>query len=110
MSVVKDLLEARFQSNMRRINRLVTLIFTDPLKPKGLFQSDGVRADILRTIVVFLHASFEDVLRSHLPRQNKKLTFTSGGDLDKALTLSGIDPKPFKELFPPLIQLQLDLL
>lgn len=105
MSLRKHLLEARFQSNMRRINGLVELIFVDPLKPKGLFQSDGVRADILRSIVVFLHASFEDVLRSHLPRENKKLTFSSGADLDKALTLSGIDPTPFNHLFPPLIQM-----
>lgn len=105
MSQRRDLLQARFQSNMRRINGLVEHTLIEPLKPNGLFQSDGVRADILRTIVVFLHASFEDVLRSHLPRQNKKLTFSSGGDLDKALTLSGIDPKPFKHLFPPLTQM-----
>jgi hypothetical protein len=31
---------------------------------KLFLQSDGPRADILRTIVVFLHATFEDVLRT----------------------------------------------
>lgn len=105
MSIRSDLLKARFHLNMGRINGLVTLIFTDPLRPKGLFQSDGVRADILRAIVVFLHATFEDILRSHLPKQNRKLTISSGAMLAKALTLSGIDAKPSKRLFPPLIQM-----
>lgn len=105
MSIRSDLLKARFHLNMGRINGLVTLIFTDPLRQKRLFQSDGVRADILRAIVVFLHATFEDILRSHLPKQNRKLTISSGAMLAKALTLSGIDAKPFKRLFPPLIQM-----
>lgn len=66
MNTHNDLLNARFELNMRRINGLVGLIFSDIdlLRPKEPFQSDGARADILRTIVVFLHATFEDVLRT----------------------------------------------
>jgi hypothetical protein len=93
---------------MRRINGLVNLIHSDfdQLRPPGLFQkSEGVRADILRTIVVFLHATFEDVLRYYLPKPNKSLSFYSKSDLDKALKKSGINAMPFKSLYPPLTQM-----
>ena len=63
-----DLLWTRFRANMSRITGLMKLALSqnDPLGPMKLFflQSDGPRADILRTIVVFLHATFEDVLRT----------------------------------------------
>ena len=66
MNTHNDLVKARFQLNMGRIHGLVKLIFSDidPLRATAPFQSDGARADILRTIVVFLHATFEDVLRT----------------------------------------------
>jgi hypothetical protein len=66
MNTHNDLVKARFQLNMGRINGLVKLVYSDidPLRATGPFQSDGARADILRTIVVFLHATFEDVLRT----------------------------------------------
>lgn len=66
MSTHNDLTEARFDLNMGRIKDLVKLVHSDidPLRPTKSFQSDGARADILRTIVVFLHATFEDVLRT----------------------------------------------
>lgn len=65
MSAPEDLLQSRFYLNMNRITGLVKLIHSevDLLKPLG-FHSDGVRADILRAITVFLHATFEDVLRT----------------------------------------------
>jgi hypothetical protein len=58
MNTHKDLVKARFQLNMGRINALAKLGFSniDSLKP--------CRADILRTVVVFLHATFEDLLRT----------------------------------------------
>jgi hypothetical protein len=58
MNTHDDLVKARFQLNMGRISALVKLAFSDidSLKP--------CRADILRTVVVFLHATFEDVLRT----------------------------------------------
>lgn len=66
MNTRNDLLDARFRLNMSRINGLVMLVFSniDPLRQTEALKSDGVRADILRTIVVFLHATFEDVLRT----------------------------------------------
>ena len=61
-----DLLETRFHLNMNRISGLVQLISShDALKPTILFgSSSGARADILRSIVVFFHATFEVALRS----------------------------------------------
>jgi hypothetical protein len=93
---------------MGRINGLVKLIHlnVDELRPPGLFeQSDGVRGDILRAIVVFLHATFEDVLRSYIPKPNKSYSFYSRTDIDKALERCDIDPKPFKSLYAPLTQM-----
>jgi hypothetical protein len=66
MNTPNDLLDARFRLNMGRIDGLVKLVFSDldPLRQTEALQSGGVRADILRAIVVFLHATFEDVLRT----------------------------------------------
>jgi hypothetical protein len=66
MNMHNDLVEERFRLNMGRINDLAKLIFSDidPLRAAKPFQSEGARADILRTVVVFLHATFEDVLRT----------------------------------------------
>jgi hypothetical protein len=60
-----ELPKARFLLNMGRIHGLVQLLYSnEALKPTGIFQSEGARADILRSIVVFLHATFEDILRT----------------------------------------------
>jgi len=66
MDTHNDLVSARFRLNMDRINGLVKLVFSDidPLRATGLFQIDGAKGDILRSIVVFLHATFEDLLRT----------------------------------------------
>jgi hypothetical protein len=99
-------METRFLLNMARISGLVRLVnSSEALKPTMIFRSEGTRADILRSIVVFLHATFEVVLRSHLPNPNKTLSFYSRTDLDKALKRSRIDPKPFKPLYPPLTEM-----
>jgi hypothetical protein len=98
----------RFLLNMERISALVKLLMSDVdvLKPPALFQnSDGPRADILRAIVVFLHAAFEDLLRCNAPQGNERLTFYSGADIDKALRKGGMDSKAFKALYPPLTQM-----
>jgi hypothetical protein len=107
MSAKADLLETRFRLNMSRISGLVRLLSShEALKPSAVFgTSSGARADILRSIVVFLHTTFEVALRSHLPKPNRSLSFYSRTDLDKALKLSGIDAPPFRFLYPPLTQL-----
>ena len=103
-----NLLKHRFLQNMSRITELVKLIHTDfdPVRLPGLFQeSQGVRADILRTIVVFLHATFEDVLRSFIPKPNKRYSFYSKIDIEKALKRGKIAPEPFGFLYPALSQM-----
>jgi hypothetical protein len=65
MNTPTDLLQARFRLNMDRIAGLAKLTSDiSPLNQKGSVFSDEVRADLFRTIVVFLHATFEDVLRT----------------------------------------------
>ncbi len=51
---------------MERIAGLVKLGFSDvvPMNSTAIFQFEGARSDILRTVIVFLHATFEDVLRT----------------------------------------------
>jgi hypothetical protein len=107
MTAKADLLETRFRLNMNRISGLVQLVSShDALKPTTVFgSSSGARADILRSIVVFLHATFEVALRSHIPKPGCKLTFSARTDLDKALRFSGIDAMPFRFLYPPLTQM-----
>jgi hypothetical protein len=71
MSKHKDLSDVRFSINMDRIKGLVNLSGSD-IDARSLiypFQTIGVKADICRTIVVFLHATFEDVLRTIARRQ-----------------------------------------
>ncbi len=107
MNARDNLMTARFSLNMGRIHGLCKLIWSDVdvVKPRGLFRSEGPRADILRAIVVFLHATFEDVLRSGDRQGNKKFTFSSGSDIDHILLRGKVDPAPFKPLYPSLIQM-----
>ncbi len=107
MTVKADLLETQFRLNMKRISGLVRLLSSyDPLKPTTVFgNSSGARADILRAIVVYLHATFEVALRSHFPKPGRSLSFYSRTDLDKALKYSGIDAAPFQPFYPTLTQM-----
>ena len=107
MTASADLLETRFRLNMNRISELVQLVSShDALKPTTVFgSSSGARADILRSIVVFLHATFEVALRSHMRKPGRKLSFSGPKDLDKALKFSGIEAAPFRSLYPTLTQM-----
>lgn len=107
MTAKADLLETRFTLNMSRITGLVQLLFSnDALKPTILFgSSSGVRADILRSVVVFLHATFEVALQSHIPEHKPSKGRYSGIDFDKALKDSGIEPTPFRSLYPLLTEM-----
>lgn len=92
---------------MNRINGLVRVLSSqDILQPTIVFgPSRGVRADILRSVVVFLHATFEVVVRTHIPKANRRWNFYSGIDLEIALKSSGIEARPFRFLYPPLTQM-----
>jgi hypothetical protein len=59
---INDLLLTRFLFNMRRINRLIAL--APPPKSEGEVESDTLCGDLNRAVVVFLHATFEDLLRT----------------------------------------------
>jgi hypothetical protein len=100
-------LAKRFLGNMNRINGLVKLLFSsDLLKSPSMFgPSTGPRADLLRAIVVFLHANFEVAFRCRLPRTAGNLSFYSPQDFDKALKKIGVEVAPFRPLYPPLTQM-----
>src|SRR5258707_3167241 len=100
MTAKADLLATRFRLNMNRISGLVQLVSShEALKPTTVFgSSSGVRADILRSVVVFLHATFEVALRSHIPKPHSTLPFSPRTDLDKALKLSAYDASPLRFL------------
>jgi hypothetical protein len=107
MNLREKRMTARFHLNMDRIHSLVKLIHSDiaVLKPTGFGQSEGPRAEIQRAVVVFLHATFEDVLRSWARPYSKKFTFYSGADIDKILRRCQLDASAFKHLYPPLTQM-----
>jgi phosphoglycolate phosphatase-like HAD superfamily hydrolase len=107
MTKKNDLFKARFLVNMGRVGALAKLLNSDveQLQPTGFAQYEGTAADIFRFVTVFLHATFETLVRSQTHQPNKKWSFYSGADIDKALRQSRIDAKPFKDLYPPLTQL-----
>jgi hypothetical protein len=93
----------RYSINMKRIAGLMSLAVSNEgqFKSAGFMKYEGVSADLYRMIVVFLHATTEDLVRSQL-QPSAKFTFSSGNDIDKALRKAGFDPDPLKALYPPL--------
>ena len=85
----------RFIFNMDRIAGLMKLVTSNEgeFKPTRFMTYEGVSADIFRLIVVFLHASVEDLVRSQLTGK-RQFSFQSGSDIDKALKSAGFDPSP----------------
>jgi hypothetical protein len=96
----------RFNLNIRRVGGVIGLAFKDEKErnPKALLEVTDVSADIMRMVVVFLHASVEDSVRSVVPKGGK-FCFYKGTDIDKALGRANLDPAPLKELYPPLDEL-----
>jgi hypothetical protein len=93
----------RFNLNMARIAGLMKLVTSGDgeLKPTGFMTYEGVGADIFRLVVVFLHATVEDLVRSQLPPK-RQFSFQSGTDIDKALRHAGFDSSSLKPLYRPL--------
>lgn len=94
----RDAINRRFQTNMRRIGAISNAL-------PALANDDGVRADIIRASVVFLHATLEDFIRSSLPRQPARFTLNSKSDLVQALHRMRVCPKQFDDLMVPLASL-----
>ena len=101
-----DDIKGRYELTMGRIAGLVQLVFSDipQLKPTGFLEYTGASADLLRSTTVFLHAAFEDLVRS-LSDRRTSWSFHSRTDLEKRLKHAGIEPTAFKSLYPPLTQL-----
>lgn len=100
------MLKMRFELNMARIATLVQLAHVNrAVHSKGFFEVEGAPAEVLRAAIVLLHATFEVAMRSYVPKGGRTLTFSGAVDLDKALKGSGLDPTPFKALYPALVQM-----
>jgi hypothetical protein len=97
------LAHTRYSLNMMRVAGLMTLATSNEgqFKPTGFMTCEGICADLFRMIVVFLHATVEDLVRSQL-RPKTKFTFSHSNDIDKALRKAGFDPGPLEGLYPPL--------
>ena len=77
----------RFNVNMARIAGLMKLATSSDgeLRPTGFMTYEGVSADIFRLIVVFLHATVEDLVRSQLPA-NRRFSFRAALTSTKRLS------------------------
>jgi hypothetical protein len=62
MGTNDKILDDRFYMNMKRVGDLAKLVSAK--SPAAASLDSGVRDDIARAVVVFLHATFEDMLRS----------------------------------------------
>jgi hypothetical protein len=103
----RDLHRARFKVNMARIDALLGLLLSEAEELEGpwmLMPLKGVRGDLFRAIVVFLHATFESALRHAHPSGKLKSAYTVS-KFRAALKRADIDPVPFELLFVPLVQM-----
>jgi hypothetical protein len=99
----QELLSKRFQLNMTRVNRLVDL--AERVKQTEDQNPDEL-ADLYRSTVVFLYASFEDMLRTtadiRLGRRAEKRTYGKVKVVVKVLEELGLDPALFRPIFPEI--------
>lgn len=96
----------RYVINSSRIAGLINLVMSESseLKPKTFMTYSGVSADIMRAIVVFLHATVEDIIRTQIPN-NDKFTFQGRSDIERAMKKIGRSAEPLRRLYNPLTQL-----
>ncbi|WP_316176339.1 hypothetical protein [Bradyrhizobium sp. SZCCHNRI1073] len=96
----------RFHANLTRIQSMFGVAFTRDKNahPNGSFNMEAASGDILRATVVFLHASTEDYIRSHIPRPDR-FTYTSEKDILKALRKNSYDSSSLAPFLPHLADL-----
>ncbi len=106
-AAVQELLDKRFRLNMSRVNRLIDLA----VRMKNLkdYNPDEI-ADLHRSTVVFLFASFEDTLRTiediYLsPANNDRKTFGNVCTVVNLIRQLGLDIKIFRPLFSEMAAL-----
>lgn len=106
MDTKEGLHATRFYLNMRRVNGLVTLAVGTGSVTLAATEAESarIRADLFRSTVVFLHATFEDSLRTVTRQRLRglKSSYGSSTDVDKALRKMGLDTTPFKPLYDDL--------
>jgi hypothetical protein len=102
------LAQKRFDATMGRVTALVTVAVSnkEPFKASGFLRYDGVAADLLRAIVVLMHAAIEDLVRVHTKKPNS-FTFSFASDIFNALEKAGYDPSGLEDLRKPLQQFAL---
>lgn len=103
-AAAQELLDKRFRLNMSRVNRLIDLAAR--MKNLKDYSSDEI-ADLHRSTVVFLFASFEDALRTiediYLsPPNNERKTFGKVDVVVALLRQLGLDINSFRPLFPEM--------
>ena len=100
-----DDLAQQYGAAIGSVNRLIRLLEgNEELKQKALFETHEERADILRYIVLRLYGAVEAILQK-CTGKNSPVECSSRSALEKTLIRSGLDPAPFRELYPPLVQL-----
>ena len=100
-----DDLAQQYGAAIGSVNRLIRLLEgNEELKRKALFETHEERADILRYIVLRLYGAVEAILQK-CTGKNSPVECSSRSALEKTLIRSGLDPAPFRELYPPLVQL-----
>lgn len=115
---MREELEARYQSNLQRVRGLVQTY--RQLSGTGSGRRSVETVDVLRSAVVFLHATVEDLLRTLLarrwPRSNNplhfdKLAFALGTGRPEKVDLKallGHRHKSVQEIFDEAIEAELD--
>lgn len=106
-AAAQELLDKRFRLNMSRVNRLISLAAR--IKNLEGYDLDEI-ADLHRSTVVFLFASFEDTLRSieniYLsPPNNDKKRFSNVSTVVNLLRQLGLNINSFRPLFPEMATL-----
>lgn len=98
-------IKQRFYTNMRRVGALTAHALSIKLEDGEPATAGDLKSDLLRANAVFLHASFEDLLRNVQPRARSGWTFNGDTDLRRALKRIPLDAASFEDLMAPLRQL-----
>jgi hypothetical protein len=99
-----SLAKQRFYINIGRVNAVTEHALNLPIDDSGDERERRVTlvADLVRAVTVFLHASFEDLVRTLQGRRGKGWSFSGRADLERALGRLSLDPAEFRDLFPSL--------
>jgi len=89
----------RIPSIHRALARLYNSLQTEEITEPDNTEISAAASDILRSVVVFTHASLESFLRD-IVKPNSNQSFNSGSEITRALKKGGIDAKYFQKHIP----------